>query len=62
MFERRNLMRQRNWPSTRFELIFQILLAIAVFYNVKVYQIDVVVVFLNGNLDKEIYIEVPDSF
>ena len=43
-------------------MIFQILLAIAVFYNVKIYQVDVVVVFLNGNLDKEIYMEVPDGF
>jgi len=48
--------------SISYFIIFQILLVITVFYNVKVYQVDIVVVFLNGNLDKEIYMEVSDGF
>lgn len=38
-----------------------ILLAIIVYHDLKVYQADIVVAFLNRDLEKKIYIEVLDS-
>jgi len=38
-----------------------ILLAIIVYHDLKVYQADIVVAFLNRDLEKEIYMEVLDS-
>ncbi|XXG82894.1 hypothetical protein AAC387_Pa10g0771 [Persea americana] len=37
-------------------------LALAVYKSFKVYQMDVKSVFLNGNLEEEVYIEQPDGF
>jgi len=44
----------------RFTILY-ILLAIIVYYDFEVYQVDVVIAFLNRDLKKEIYIEVPNS-
>jgi len=44
----------------RFTTLY-ILLAMIVYHDFEVYQADVVVAFLNRNLEKEIYIEVLDS-
>jgi hypothetical protein len=38
------------------------LLAYAFSKNVKVYQMDVKSVFLNGELEEEVYIEQPERF
>ena len=38
------------------------LIALAAVYSLKIYQIDVKTVFLNGELEKEIYMEQPKGF
>ena len=38
------------------------ILAIAVLRNLDVHQMDVKITFLNGDLDKEIYMEQPEGF
>jgi hypothetical protein len=37
-------------------------LAFACFKNFKIYQMDVKLAFLNGNLEEEVYIEQPEGF
>jgi hypothetical protein len=48
-------------PVARMEAIC-LLLAYAYSKNVKVYQMDVKSVFLNGELEEEVYIEQPEGF
>jgi len=48
-------------PVARLEAI-RMFLALAVYKNFKVYQMDVKSAFLNGNLDEEVYTEQPDGF
>jgi hypothetical protein len=48
-------------PVTRLEAI-RILLTDACAHNIKLYQIDVKSVFLNGYINEEVYIEQPSSF
>jgi hypothetical protein len=48
-------------PVARMEAI-RLLLAYACSKNVKVYQMDVKSTFLNGELEKEVYIEQPEGF
>ena len=48
-------------PMARLEAI-HMFLALTVYKNFKVYQMDVKLAFLNGNLDEEVYIEQPDGF
>jgi hypothetical protein len=48
-------------PVTRLEAI-RILLAYACAHNIKLYQMDVMSVFLNGYINKEVYVEQPPSF
>ena len=36
--------------------------AIAALRNLEVHQMDIKIVFLNGDLDEEIYIEQPEGF
>ena len=43
-------------------MLYKILLALAAHYNLDVYQIDVKSAFLHEDLDKEIYLALPDSF
>ena len=40
----------------------RVLFAIASIYNLHVHQMDVKTAFLNGDLDKEIYMEQPEGF
>ena len=48
-------------PVTRISSI-QMLIAIAAIHNLKIHQMDVKTAFLNGDLDKEIYMEQPEGF
>ena len=40
----------------------RVLLALATMYNMFIHQMDVKTVFLNGDLDKNVYMEQPESF
>ena len=40
----------------------RMVLAIAALWNLEVHQMDVKTAFLNGDLDKEIYMEHPKGF
>nr|GEW14592.1 zinc finger, CCHC-type [Tanacetum cinerariifolium] len=40
----------------------RLLLALAVIHNLVIHQIDVKIVFLNGDLDKEVYMKQPEGF
>ena len=48
-------------PIARLEAI-RILLDYASTHNIKLYQMDVKSVFLNGYMNKEVYVEQPPSF
>jgi hypothetical protein len=48
-------------PVARMATI-QVLLSLAASYGLLVHQIDVKITFLNGELDKDIYIDQPDGF
>jgi hypothetical protein len=48
-------------PFVRMEAI-RFLLTYACSKNIKVYQMDVRSTFLNGELEKEVYIEQPEGF
>lgn len=48
-------------PITRITSIKE-LIAIVVLYNLEIYQTDVKIVFLNGELEEKIYIEQPKGF
>ena len=38
------------------------LISLAAVYNFEIYQMDVKTVFLNGELEEEIYMEQPEGF
>lgn len=40
----------------------RVIIAIATLYNLKIHQIGIKLTFLNGKLDKELYIEQPEGF
>jgi hypothetical protein len=40
----------------------RILLAIAAYYDYKIWQIDIKMDFLNGNLSEDLYITQPEGF
>jgi Reverse transcriptase (RNA-dependent DNA polymerase) len=48
-------------PVTMFKSI-RILLAIAAFYDYKIWQMDVKTVFLNGDLEEDVYMTQPVGF
>ena len=48
-------------PVTRITSI-RMLIAIATLHNLEIHQMDVKTVFLNGELDEEIYMEQPEGF
>ena len=48
-------------PVTRITSI-RMLIAIAAIHNFEIYQMDVKIAFLNGDLDEEIYMEQPEGF
>jgi hypothetical protein len=48
-------------PIARLEAV-RILLAYACAHNIKLYQMDVKSVFLNGYINEEVYVEQPPSF
>jgi len=41
-------------------ITLQIFLALTVFLDLELHQVDVIGVYLQGNLDKEIYIKIPN--
>ena len=49
------------YPVTRINFM-RMMLAIAALRNLEIHQMDVKSIFLNGELDEEIYIEQPKSF
>ena len=48
-------------PITRISSI-RMLIAIVAIHNLEIYQMDVKIAFLNGDLDEEIYMEQPEGF
>jgi hypothetical protein len=48
-------------PTPRYESLL-VLLAIAALKNFKLFQLDITSAFLNGKIDKEIYMEQPEGF
>ena len=48
-------------PVTRISSI-RMLIAISSIHNLQIHQMDVKTAFLNGDLDKEIYMEQPEGF
>nr|KAJ0194733.1 hypothetical protein LSAT_V11C700346650 [Lactuca sativa] len=48
-------------PVARISTI-RLLLALATIYNLVIHQMDVKTVFLNGDLDDEIYMKQPEGF
>ena len=40
----------------------RVLIAIATLHNLEIHQMDVKTIFLNGKLEKEIYMEQPEEF
>ena len=48
-------------PVVRFESV-QTLIASATKHKLQLYQIDIAAVFLNGELEEEIYIKQPEQF
>jgi hypothetical protein len=40
----------------------RIILAIAVYFNYEIWQMDVKIAFLNGNLDEDVYMIQPEGF
>jgi hypothetical protein len=54
-------LRETYVPVAKLEAII-ILLAYACAHNIKLYQIDVKSAFLNGYINKEVYIEQPPGF
>lgn len=47
-------------PTTRYDSI-RIIFSIAAKYNLEIQQFDVKTAFLNGDLEEEIYVEIPDG-
>ncbi|KAL0839364.1 hypothetical protein ABMA28_016098 [Loxostege sticticalis] len=47
-------------PTTRYDSI-RIILSIAARYDLEIQQFDVKTAFLNGNLDEDIFIEIPEG-
>ena len=48
-------------PVTRITSI-RMLIVLAAVYDLQIHQMDVKIVFLNGELEKEIYMEQPEGF
>ncbi|GJU99817.1 retrovirus-related pol polyprotein from transposon TNT 1-94 [Tanacetum coccineum] len=51
-----------KWNSYKVEDAIRIFLAFAAYMNRVVYQMDVKIAFLNGNLREEVYVSQPDGF
>jgi hypothetical protein len=49
-------------PGCKIESNYRILLAYACAHNIKLYQIDVKSVFLNGYINEEVYVKQPPDF
>ncbi|GJW93471.1 retrotransposon protein, putative, ty1-copia subclass [Tanacetum coccineum] len=50
---------RHGWSNIR---AIRILIAIAAFYDYEIWQMDVKTAFLNGYLNKEVYIKQPEGF
>jgi len=42
-------------------MILQIFLILTIFLDLELYQVDIVKAYLQGDLDKEIYIKIPNK-
>ena len=54
-------LRETYTPVSRLPLIIAVL-AIIIKYNLDAYKLDVKTAFLKGELEEEIYMEIPDGF
>ena len=50
-----------NFSSVAKFIILWVFLTLAIYLDFEIYQVDIVVVYLQDNLDKEIYITISDS-
>ena len=50
------------FSSVSYKDSFRIIMALVAYYDLELYQIDVKTAFLNGDLEKNIYMAQPKSF
>ena len=53
---------QDTYAATLAVRVFRLLMAIATFFNLEIYQFDVITAFVNAFLDEDIFVRYPDGF
>jgi hypothetical protein len=51
-----------SYAATLAARVFRVLMAIAAFFDLDVYQFDVIAAFINARLDEEIFVRFPEGF
>jgi len=51
-----------NYTATLVAKVFRALMAIVAYFDLEAVQIDVISAFINGLLDEEVYVTLPDRF